>query len=244
MLHISLTNAWAFAIDQFDNIDPTKASQIYDELITIYSTPDRTYHTTTHIENMIRTIYELLNIYSFDNHNIKKAELIFAAFFHDAIYNPTKHDIIISEDQYSDEILSANIAIKSLKFMGLDNSDSLSRINELILLTDGHQLNPKLHIETLIQEIFIDSDISILGTSEPKYYDYKTGIQAEYVHINFDRFTASRLEFLTHYIKKKAIFNTEYMNQMYNKQAYININGEITELNYINVEELIRTTEG
>jgi predicted metal-dependent HD superfamily phosphohydrolase len=241
---IFLQDAWSFAIDQFDTIDLDKSTQIYDELISLYITPNRTYHTITHIENMVNSIYELLKIYSFNNHDIRKAELIFAAFFHDAIYNPTTHDTYVPEDQDSDEVLSAKIAIKSLKFMGLDNIHSLSHIYELIALTDGHKIDPNLHTELLIQEIFVDSDISILGAIKPKYYEYKTGIWKEYTHINVDRFIAGRLEFLTQYIKKKAIFNTEYMNQMYNEQAYININGEITELDSMNAEELIRTIEG
>ena len=202
------------------------------------------YHTITHIENMINSIYELLRIYSFDNHDVRKAELIFAAFFHDSIYDPVKHDTLVPEDQDSDEVLSADVAIRSLKFMGLENIHSLARIHELIVLTDGHKVDSKLHTETLIQEIFIDSDISILGAIEPKYEDYKTGIWNEYNHINLDKFITGRLEFLTQYMKKKAIFNTEYMNQMYNEQACINLSGEISELDSMNVDELIRTIEG
>lgn len=241
---IFLKDAWSFALNQFNNINSTKASQIYDELIELYSKPHRIYHTITHIENMINSIYELLHIYSFNNHNIIKAELILAAFFHDAIYDPLAHNLLIPINQDSDETLSANIATKSLKFIGIENTRSITRIHSLIILTKEHTINPKLQIEPLIQEIFIDSDISILGSNKPKYNQYKTGIWNEYNHIEIESFITGRLEFLTHYIEKKAIFKTEYMNQMYNEQAYVNINNEILELKHISTDELIKSIEG
>lgn len=244
MSTIFLKDAWQYAVNQYESIDPIKADEKYDELIELYASSHRFYHNIFHVENMINSIYELLDIYLFDDHNIKKAELIFAAFFHDAIYEPSKHDIIVSDDHISDEVLSADIAVKSLKYMNLDNVHSIARIYELITLTDGHKVDISGQCEPEIQQIFFDADISVLGTIPPRYEQYKVGIMQEYTHIEPQRYIAGRLDFLTQMVSNKTIFNTGYMNELYNAQAYINIMAEIKELDEMHAEELINTIKG
>lgn len=241
---LTLKEAWNYAVNYFPNIDHEKADAVYDEIVLLYMSPDRFYHTIFHIENMIRSIEQILKIYTFKHPEQVKAELFFAAFFHDVVYNPQSHDQIIEDDYRSDEVLSAEAAIVSLKKMGLEVAESLEHIYELIILTENHQVDKKAHCPTLQQKIFFDADMSILGDIDPKYDEYKLGCWKEYQHIDPERFIAGRSDFLSHLLDKKAIFYTEYMNQVYGNQAFINIKAELSELDRMNAEALIKSIKG
>jgi predicted metal-dependent HD superfamily phosphohydrolase len=244
MTNITLKEAWNFALEQFPEIDIEIAHIVYDELVTVYTDPVREYHSSGHIENFINKLNELLRIYAFDEHDKVKAELIFAAFFHDYFHNAHRHTQEIPIDSLSDEEMSADFALNALKRMGVRPSKSVSRIYQLIKLTETHQLDNTSQCSIQMQKVFLDADMAILGDIDPKYEEYMVGVWKEYAHIPPETFMTGRINFLSQLLEKNAIFHTVYMNQLYRDQAFKNISYEIGILDKMNAEQLIKAIQG
>lgn len=244
MPNTTLTDAWNFALSQYPEIDPDIAQSVYEELITIYTDPEREYHSSSHIENFINKVYELMRIYAFKNHDKTKAEMILAAFFHDCFHNTYRHTKDIPLDALTDEEQSADFAVKSMKRMGARPTKSISRIYQLIRLTEEHQIDNTSECSIDMQKVFLDADMAIIGDIDPKYEEYMVGVWKEYAHIPPETFIAGRVHFLSQLLEKKAIFHTVYMNQLYSEQAFKNISYEINILDKMNAEQLIKAIQG
>ena len=157
------------------------------------------------------------------------------AFFHDIEYNAKKPSDM--GNAISDEDLSAMYAVDSLKHIGFDDAFT-NDVSNLISLTAQHKPNESLEIDPLLQSVFIDADMSILGEEPFLYGIYSDAIREEYKHIDRETFILGRKNFLTKLSKHKTIFLTEYMNELYNEQAHSNIENEIKDLNRLYVDLL------
>jgi predicted metal-dependent HD superfamily phosphohydrolase len=163
-----------------------------------------------------------------------------AAFFHDVEYNVKKPSDVTNV--ISDEELSAMYANNALKQIGFDD-DFINDVSNLILLTQLHKVNNSINIDPLLQSIFIDADMAILGEEPFLYTQYSDAIREEYKNINPETFILGRKNFLSKINKHKTIFLTEYMNELYNDQAHSNIENEIKDLNRLYVELLTAPEE-
>jgi predicted metal-dependent HD superfamily phosphohydrolase len=130
--------------------------------------------------------------------------LVAAILFHDAVYDPQRHD---------NEIQSAHTAMLHLTHAGCDNLTTIA-IGQLILATthDAHsEQMHKLAVGTIhnVNPIHLiqDIDLSILGSSEEVYRNYTANVRAEYAHVNNADWRNGRSQFLMRMMSKKNIFH-------------------------------------
>lgn len=244
MVKVKLKEDWNYALSQFPNVNIEESHKVFDEIFSIYSHDNRVYHGIIHIHSFIQRIKELLVLYTFDNIEKTTSELFLAAFMHDLYYNPKRHNTEIPIDSKSDEEISADMGIEFLKRINLNEPDSIKRVYELVRLTEKHEVEGDNICPNRMQKVFFDSDMGIIGDSPEKYDEYAKNIWEEYQHISPEVFIKGRIEFLTKLLENKAIFHTEYMNQLYGEQALKNIQREIQMLDIMTAEELIKQIQG
>lgn len=136
-------------------------------------------------------------------------------WFHDAIYEPGRHD---------NEQLSADWAAASLKSAGLDER-ATERIHKLILAT-RHQYRP----ETSDTRILIDCDLAILGAKPERFTEYERHIRAEYALVPEPIFKTKRRKILRQFLARPSIFYTDPFIEKYETQARTNLNHALSLL--------------
>lgn len=164
-------------------IDPDEHFRILDDLLTRYSEPQRVYHTLSHVAALL----ELL-----PQGHLEKAALEFAAWFHDAVYDPTRNN---NEEE------SAALARGRLAPMGLSET-LIWRVEELILATKTHRANDPT------TALLLDADLSILGGEGKTYDKYARAIREEYIWIPEELYRAGRAKVLEGFLRRERIYQT------------------------------------
>lgn len=201
----------AFLKFGYDQRHPDYPVHVGRLLISLYSSPHRHYHNLDHLVDVVQRCEELI----LAEECVAPEEIIIAALFHDAIYNPDNCSDCVSQ--------SAEFAYVVALGGGI-NHTAASRINALVASTGTHE--PK----TIDQRILCDADLAILGQEEEKYNDYSRKIKLEYPNIRNDIFLATRAHVLKEFLNKKHIFNTKTYHERYEEQARDNISREISML--------------
>jgi predicted metal-dependent HD superfamily phosphohydrolase len=189
--------------------DTQHANQLWAEIEEHYSEKKRSYHTLTHIEQLLQ---QLLNckeqIADWDT-------VLFSLFYHDIIYNPLRQD---NEEQ------SAELAVKRLNQLSYPLHKSAICYAQ-ILATKGHQLNKDSDTN-----LFTDADLSILGSNETTYSQYATDIRKEYAAYPDIIYKKGRAKVLQHFLQMQRIYKTAYFYERFEKQARLNVTAELKQL--------------
>lgn len=178
------------------------------ELLHYYTGPHRYYHNLNHVYSLIRFI-EINKPHILNHHS-----LLFAAFYHDVIYEVT---------QKNNEALSAELAEKRLRELGVD---------EPIIALTVHIINQTAsHIKTDNFDInlFLDFDRCVLSGNEQEYFEYKDQIRKEYYIFNDSIYKTLRLRFLQRYLSQPEIYFTA-INKGKEQIARRNLERELQEL--------------
>jgi predicted metal-dependent HD superfamily phosphohydrolase len=171
---------------------------VLDDLIQRYSEPQRAYHNLKHIEALLRLLPQ-------------EPELELAAWFHDAIYDPQHHD---NEEQ------SAALAEQQLGPLGIDIA-LIERVSELIQATKTHEASDAT------VALFIDADLSILGTEPETYARYARAIRQEYSWVAEADYRAGRSKVLQRFLDRERIYQTDMFEQL-EARARENMEGELS----------------
>ncbi len=185
-----------------------------------YGEPHRRYHTLDHIAACLRELDGIRDHLDF-------AQLLFmegAIWFHDAVYDPTRHD----NEERSAELARTVIASGTL------TKDLIDTIPSVIRLSDHHNANRATTIPTddtrFPLSAFLDIDLSILGQDRATYDRYAEQIRQEYAHVPDDAFRAGRAEFLEQFLARPNIYRTAHFHDKYEADARANIGLEIARL--------------
>ncbi len=180
------------------------------KLIRHHAGPSRHYHGLSHLEFLFGEI---------DTHRDQIRDLnrlIFATWFHDAIYISWRKD---------NEARSANWAVHSLGSLGA--SEALqSSVGSLIRQTANHAEGGNDNDDNL----FLDMDCAILGAPADVYAKYAKGVRSEYWWVPKGRYRAGRKSFLENQIERSPLFLTEAYNARYGAQALVNMREEVAGL--------------
>ncbi|MGX5846728.1 HD domain-containing protein [Mesorhizobium sp. PL10] len=184
------------------------------ELSGFYRAEDRYYHNLGHIEAMLA----LAEDYSASLHDFEAVEA--AIWFHDAIYDSKAKD---------NEAQSAALAEKMLA--GRADPVRLSRITAMILATATHQL-PSFDDAAAMRDasLFLDMDLSILGTAPDAFDDYERAVRQEYAWVEEPMWRAGRSAVLKSFLARDHIFHTEEFRRRFEPQARQNIARSIETL--------------
>ena len=161
----------------------------FDELVKRHTEPHRHYHNLSHIAEVLRAAARLIPP------GDDPATLLFAAWFHDSVYDPTRPD----NEAKSAELMRGLLA----EFTTERERDEIAR---LILLTrhDAEVRDPA-------GIALVDADLAILGASESRYQAYAVAIQREYAHVGDAGYCAGRGKVLAAFLARPSIYQHPVM---------------------------------
>lgn len=192
-------------------------------LVTLYSEPQRHYHTLEHINSCLRE----LDAFEDDDAPSSKQDrdgfsyivVEKALWFHDCVYDPKA----ITGKNEKD---SMTIAYNHLSAQFRSINDSLAmEVAEIIEKTDHKSV-----AETTNQKVTLDIDLSILGASDSDYVEYSRNIRREYLHVEAHAYRLGRTHFLHSILGKDRLYYTNYFFNKYEAKARKNIQMEIDNL--------------
>ena len=189
--------------------DAPLAKQLWEELENLYLQKNRAYHNLNHLGELHKHLLEVKPL-------VKDWQtLVFAIFYHDAIYNVHSKN---------NEEKSAELAQKQL----MQINYPLDKIE----LCRQHILATKTHFNATNNDtnLFTDADLAILGQSEPLYNAYTRQIRKEYdVYPNLI-YNMGRKKVLKSFLDMPRIYKTEYFHNAFELQARKNLSNNLAQL--------------
>jgi predicted metal-dependent HD superfamily phosphohydrolase len=140
------------------------------------------------------------------------AEVAYALWFHDAVYELDRHD---------NEQESANWAHASLTAAGVQ-VDVAERVYALIMAT-CHSDRPSSPDAQLV----VDIDLAILAASPDRFEEYERQIREEYQHVPEKIFLAKRRAVLGSFLERLQIYLTPAYGQRFESIARYNLKSRI-----------------
>jgi predicted metal-dependent HD superfamily phosphohydrolase len=196
-------------IDRQQEID-----RIFQILVTAYSKPDRHYHNLDHI-------YHLLTILERFAPQLQNSIAVsLAIWFHDFVYDSQAPDNEMKSAEAAQELLQ-NISI---------STEQIDRIQQLILATQGHQIDPN----DADRCIFLDTDLAILGTNPAQYQAYARSIRSEYSWVSDSDYQTGRIQVLENFLQRDRLYYTELLFNELESIARSNMLQEINLLLTVN----------
>jgi predicted metal-dependent HD superfamily phosphohydrolase len=190
-----------------------------DDLLVRYAEPHRRYHTATHVMFVLRHLRDLCPA----PHDLSP-EVVAAALYHDAIYEPRASD---------NEARSATIAAADLAAIGW-SPDSCESVAALIRATAGHLHDGAAERGDRPTDtaLLLDADLAILGADPGAYQAYVNGVRAEYDHVDDGQWTHGRSAVLRHFLDRPRLFITDHMFAALEHRARANIEAELAALSH------------
>ncbi len=181
----------------------------FDALVAAYSERHRHYHTTQHINAMLRHFELTLKWSELPD------ELELAIWFHDAIYKPFSA---------SNEKDSADWAKKFLTENKYDES-GIDRVYRLIMATEHNG-------EVLGQDekLLVDIDLTILGSPEHVYDQFERNVRKEYRLVPTFIYRKKRKQILKSFLAQDSIFYLDYFKEKFERPARVNLSRAIEYL--------------
>jgi len=201
---------WRTHVQMLGNFDAGVVARTFDNLCASYSEKHRHYHALTHLTRLFDCL---------EHHGEEigdPARVAFAAWYHDVVYDPRRND---------NEAKSAERAMKELDALGADNA-LRSHVVQLILATKNHMDGGRDYDD----DIFLDADFAILGSSEDEYRQYVADVRAEYAHVDDKQWVTGRGTFLKKIAAAPRIFRTGIFEGEYGDQARKNLAWELAAI--------------
>jgi predicted metal-dependent HD superfamily phosphohydrolase len=166
---------------------PEPPAAVFAMLCRRWSEPHRKYHTLQHLR-------ECLALFDRDRALAEHpGEVAIALWFHDAIYETTRHD---------NEAQSAAWARLVLLDAGAPRPVA-DRVHALVMAT-RHSEVPATPDERLL----VDIDLAILGAEPARFDEYERQIRDEYGHVPEALFRSKRREILLAFLARSPIYAT------------------------------------
>ncbi|MFC9813671.1 hypothetical protein ACFVJM_16575 [Streptomyces virginiae] len=191
--------------------DPDRYADRYaDRLLAAWAEPQRRYHTTAHLADVLARI-DVLAPYAAD-----PAAVRLAAWFHDAVYRP---------DRSENEERSAALAERALPELGVDAART-AEVARLVRLTVTHDPAPG----DTDGEVLCDADLAVLAGSAQAYAAYAAAVRDEYGFVPDDAFRAGRAAVLRQLLDLPRLFRTPHGTAHWEAPARANLAAELAAL--------------
>lgn len=206
-----------------------RAEEVFDDLVGRHRQPHRRYHGVRHVVWVLRNAraLEVANPACAAGAGDYDAGVVSAAaFFHDAVYDPTRGD---------NEERSALLAERQLDAIGWDQARR-DRVGTLVRATATHlsdepaarsDLQQPADVE---QQVMLDADLAVLGAGPNAYAAYARGVRVEYGHLDADEWAKGRAGVLRHLLDRSVLYGTEPARQWWEARARANLTAELTSL--------------
>lgn len=183
------------------------SQELFREIFTSLNRDSRYYHNYQHVESILNQIDEVYLTQE------QRVTMLLSAFYHDVFY---------TIGCKNNEIKSAKKLLTHFRFFEAINI--ISKANEIIRATTFHESNDELTC------LFIDMDMSILGSEPKAYKDYLNAIKKEYSIIPQRMFKRGRRQFILSTLDRDAVFLTSDYQGKYEDKARYNLQQELLEL--------------
>ncbi len=184
-------------------------NNVRDRLLDAYQQPHRHYHTVKHLADCLEN-YEQVKHQAIDADNIA-----LALWFHDAIYQPMRND---------NELASAQWAMQFMREANL-STQRMQAIHALIMATQ-HNVVPTDHD----QQLLVDIDLSILGSSPDRYDQFEHDVRNEYRWVPGFIFRKKRKEILQSFLDRDRIYLNDYFFLRFEQSARENLSRTVALL--------------
>jgi len=178
-------------------------------LLARWAEPHRKYHTLQHLHECLALFDAYRDLAG------HPGEVAIALWFHDAIYDTSRHD---------NEAASADWARRVLRAAGAAGA-VIARVEALILATRHRQVPA-----TADEALLVDIDLAILGSEPGRFDEYERQIRDEYGFVAPDVFRDKRAEILRGFLARPALFTTAAMRERFEAAARANLAGAIAKL--------------
>jgi predicted metal-dependent HD superfamily phosphohydrolase len=175
---------------------------LFGRLVAAYSEPQRHYHTLQHLRECLELWQEVRHLAE------RPAEVEVALWFHDAIYDPTRHD---------NEERSADWAQQSVAGAGL-RDDVAARVHALVMAT-RHDAVP----EDGDARLLVDVDLAILGAAPERFDAFDAQVRREYAHVPEAGFRVGRSSVLRGFLQRPQLYATESFRRRFEARARENL---------------------
>ena len=184
----------------------------FESVLSRYREPHRHYHDVRHVRWVVRhveTIAAGQTIVDLD-------AIVAAAFFHDAVYDPTgSHN----------EFASGRLATRALTEMGWA-ATRIATVDAMILATAHHRLTDAAVDDTVL----FAADLAVLAAEPAGYSDYVRNIRREYGHVSDADWVTGRSAVLRSFLERDAIFAPFLELDRWERRARGNIAAELVIL--------------
>ena len=186
------------------------ARELGAQLVAAYAHPDRRYHDTRHLREVLDRVHEL----SAQGVAFDRMAVVLAAWFHDAVY----------DGRPEAERRSAAWAAEALPT--LVDPEVVEEVVRLVLLTEGHR--PAEGDDN--GGALCDADLAILAAPEERYGEYAAAVREEYADVDDELFAEGRAAVLRDLMAKPHLFHTAYARDAWEKTARTNVTRELAGL--------------
>ena len=183
--------------------------RLRDVLLRAYDEPQRVYHTRQHLAECLTLATQHLSLAP------DAGQLLFALWFHDAVYDVTRHD---------NEQRSAEWACQALSEAGALKADQ-EAVYRLIMVTRHHNLAQQDD-----EKLLVDIDLSILGAEPLRFEESNQQIRQEYLWVPEPLYIQKRREILASFMARPFIYNTRPFRESREAQARENLRRAIEAL--------------
>ncbi len=177
-------------------------AELMQQLLAAYQEPQRKYHTQQHLAECLALLQEHLDLAE------QAGEVEIALWFHDAVY-----DVKASDNEQK----SADWAVRSLVEAGVAQ-ERIDRVVQLIMAT-RHAVLP----QGRDQQLLVDIDLAILGSSRERFLEYEQQISEEYSWVPEVLFHHKRRAVLEEFMARRPIYSTAPLRQKLERQAKENL---------------------
>jgi len=180
----------------------TITGSVFDQLLARYSESHRQYHTLQHLAECLAHVEAVRHLAE------QPAEVEFALWFHDGIYDTQRHDNERQSADWARAVLQGHGAVPA----------AMQRIDELIMAT-CHSALPV----TPDAQLLVDIDLSILGALPGRFAEYEAQIRQEYAFVPEDLFRQKRGEILRTFLARPVIYSTPHFQAALEARARGNL---------------------
>jgi len=190
------------------NADPATVDRTGADLLARWAEPHRHYHTVAHLTFVLSTVDKLRG----------GDEVRLAAWYHDAVYDPTAGPA-------ANEEASAELAERELATLDVP-APTVAEVARLVRLTIGHDAQPGDANGALL----CDADLAILAADQPAYDAYAQAVRREYAHVPDDAFRAGRAAVLRHLLAQPTLYHHPSAHPHREEKARANLTRELHTL--------------
>lgn len=176
-----------------------------------YDEPHRAYHDRRHLVEVLDRAAAIAE----EAPGADLEQVLLAAWFHDAVYDPTAAD---------NEECSAHLAEQELT--GLLPAAEVAAVADLVRMTAHHRPDE----DDVSAAVLSDADLGILAAEPGRYEEYTRAVRAEYAHVPDADFRRGRAQVLRSLLDGPSLFRTAYARSRWETTARANVERELRAL--------------